>query len=199
MDMNWSKEVARCLGSSSVRVTQTPQGVTTLTVPVAVLFPLMLLLRDLSSCQFKVLVDRASVDYVGRRPRFDVVYHLLSVHHGRRCVVKVQVDELTSVPSLTSRYHSANWAERECFDMMGIRFEGHGDLRRLLTDYGFEGYPLRKDFPLMGFQEVRYDEAEKRVVSEPVQLAQDLRTYTFGLPWKTLPSSPVVKDPSARS
>ena len=108
-------------------------------------------------------------------------------------MVSVPVDERTMVPSVTSRFMSANWAERECFDMFGILFEGHPDLRRLLTDYGFEGYPMRKDFPLMGFMEVRYDEGDKRVVSEPVQLSQDLRMYHFVNPWKVLPSRKVVK------
>lgn len=194
--MAWLQDIMRTFSGASLVVTQGANGMMTLTVPVSRLYPVMLALRDLSSCQFKELTDRASVDYVGRQPRFDVVYQLHSVRYSRRCMVKVCVDELTSVTSVTTRYHSANWAERECYDMMGIRFEGHPDLRRLLSDYGFEGYPRRKDFPLMGFQETRYDESEKRVVSEPVQRAQDLRTYTFGLPWKTLPASPMVKSRS---
>jgi len=188
----WWESVMDCFPNHNI-VVSVIHGTVVFTVPVSIFYPLVMRLRDLSVCQFKVLVDMSAVDYPARSPRFDVVYQLLSVHHSMRCMVKVQVDEMTAVPSLTSRYMSANWAERECYDMFGIHFEGHPDLRRLLTDYGFEGHPMRKDFPLMGFSEVRYDEVEKRVVSQPVQLAQDLRTYTFGNPWKSLPQQTIVK------
>lgn len=154
---------------------------------------LMQILRDQSHFQFKVLTDMTAVDYPSRDPRFDVVYHRLSVHYQTRCRVKRMVDERSRVPSVTSIFQSANWAERECFDMFGICFDGHPDLRRLLTDYGFEGHPRRKDFPLTGFTEVRYDEASKRVVSEPVERSQDYRPFDFRMPWKAVPDTPVVK------
>lgn len=139
--------------------------------------------RDHTGLQFKVLTDLTAVDYPERAQRFDVVYNRLSVRYGTRLLVKVRVDELQSVPSRTGRYQSANWMERERWDMFGIGVEGHPDLRRILTDYGFEGHPMRKDFPLTGFTEVRYDEAAKRVVSEPLELTQEFRAYEYGNPW----------------
>jgi NADH-quinone oxidoreductase subunit C len=141
-------------------------------------------LRDDSNCQFKVCVDVCGVDYPERERRFDVVYHLLSLKHNQRVRVKVHTDEGTPVPSVTSVYSSANWYEREAWDLYGIFFSDHPDLRRILTDYGFEGHPLRKDFPLTGLVEVRYDEVEKRVVYEPVKLTQDFRTFDFLSPWE---------------
>jgi len=141
-------------------------------------------LRDDSNCQYKVCVDLCGVDYPERGRRFDVVYHLLSLKHNQRARVKVETDEATPVPSVTSVYSSANWYEREAWDLYGILFSDHPDLRRILTDYGFEGHPLRKDFPLTGLVEVRYDEVEKRVVYEPVKLTQDFRTFDFLSPWE---------------
>ena len=191
----WWSEVMKCFPEHRL-TTYVEHHTVVIMSPVEVVYPRMMLLRDHPSMQFKVLVDMTAVDYPSRSvdgPRFDVVYQRLSVQYGVRCMVKVSVDEMTMVPSMTSRFMSANWAERECFDMFGIMFEGHPDLRRILTDYGFEGYPMRKDFPLMGFMEVRYDEFEKRVVSEPLQLSQDLRTYHFVNPWKVVPSAGVVK------
>jgi NADH-quinone oxidoreductase subunit C len=141
-------------------------------------------LRDDSSCQFKVLVDICGVDYPTRSKRFDVVYHFLSLHQNQRIRVKVQADEKTPVPSVTGVFPSANWFEREAFDMYGILFSGHPDLRRILTDYGFNGHPLRKDFPLTGYVEVRYDDEQKRVVYEPVKLQQEFRHWDFLSPWE---------------
>ncbi len=141
-------------------------------------------LRDDHACKFSVLIDLCGVDYPERADRFDVVYHLLSPTQNLRMRVKVQVDERTAVPSVCDVYPAANWFEREAFDMYGILFSGHPDLRRLLTDYGFDGHPLRKDFPLTGFVEVRYDDEEKRVVYEPVKLAQEFRSFDFMSPWE---------------
>lgn len=141
-------------------------------------------LRDDSECLFKQLVDIAGVDYPERPKRFDVVYHLLSFQHNSRVRIKIETDEDTPVPSVNDLYPAANWYEREAWDLYGIYFSGHPDLRRLLTDYGFSGHPLRKDFPLTGFVEVRYSEEQKRVVYEPVKLTQDFRSFDFMSPWE---------------
>ncbi len=141
-------------------------------------------LKDDPACQFKVLIDICGVDYPERGRRFDVVYNLLSLTHNQRIRVKVQADESTPVPSICSVYSAAGWFEREVWDMYGVMFSDHPDLRRILTDYGFEGHPLRKDFPLTGFVEVRYDEDEKRVVYEPVKLTQEFRRFDFLSPWE---------------
>jgi NADH-quinone oxidoreductase subunit C len=141
-------------------------------------------LRDDQNCQFKVLVDLTAVDFPERGERFDVVYHLLSLKHNQRVRVKLAAGEETPVPSVTEIFSSAIWLEREAWDMYGIYFSGHPDLRRLLTDYGFEGHPLRKDFPLTGYVEVRYDEDQKRVVYEPVKLTQEFRSFDFMSPWE---------------
>ena len=135
-------------------------------------------------CMFEMLIDVCGVDYPERSQRFDVVYHFLSMRMNQRVRVKVKTDEESAVPSLVALHAGANWFEREAFDMYGVRFSGHPDMRRILTDYGFEGYPLRKDFPLTGFTEVRYDDLEKRVVHEPVQLTQEYRNFDFLSPWE---------------
>jgi len=140
-------------------------------------------LRDGGSC-FTVLIDITAVDWPQREKRFDVVYHLLSLSGNRRIRVKLQVEDNTSVPSATDLFPAAGWAERETFDMYGITFAQHPDLRRLLTDYGFSGYPLRKDFPLTGYVELRYDEEQKRVVYQPVELVQEFRDFDFMSPWE---------------
>jgi NADH-quinone oxidoreductase subunit C len=147
----------------------------------------MTFLRDDTSCQFKLLVDLCGVDWPQRPLRFDVVYHLLSLKHNQRVRVKIPTDEATTVPSITGVYSAAGWFEREAWDMYGILFSGHPDLRRLLTDYGFEGHPLRKDFPLTGYVEVRYDEEQKRVIYEPVRLPQEFRRFDFMSPWEGAP------------
>ncbi len=141
-------------------------------------------LKSDNSCKFSTLVDITAVDYPSREARFDVVYHFLSMYMNHRVRLKVAVREEDVVPSLTSVHPSANWFEREVFDMFGILFSGHPDLRRILTDYGFRGYPLRKDFPTTGYTEVRYDEEQKRVVYEPVSLVQEYRQFDFMSPWE---------------
>ncbi|MDV7338831.1 NADH-quinone oxidoreductase subunit C [Terasakiella sp. A23] len=144
------------------------------------------LLRDDANCLFKVLVDVCGVDYPNREERFDVVYNLLSMSHNLRVRVKVTTDEDTPVPSVTGVFSTANWFERETWDLYGIYFDEHPDLRRIMTDYGFEGHPLRKDFPLTGYVELRYDDEQKRVVYEPVKLTQDFRSFDFLSPWEGL-------------
>ncbi|WP_071796923.1 NADH-quinone oxidoreductase subunit C [Natronohydrobacter thiooxidans] len=136
------------------------------------------------SMRFSTLVDITGVDYPGRRKRFEVVYHFLSMYLNQRIRVKLAVGEDEIIPSITQVHPSANWFEREVFDMFGILFSGHPDLRRILTDYGFRGHPLRKDFPTTGYTEVRYDEALKRVVYEPVNLVQEYRQFDFMSPWE---------------
>ena len=141
-------------------------------------------LRDDGSCQFACLLDIAGVDYLGREMRFEVVYHLLSPTQNLRVRVKIAAGEDTQVPSVVGLFPSANWYEREAFDLYGILFADHPDLRRILTDYGFAGHPLRKDFPLTGYVEVRYDDEKKRVVYEPVKLQQEFRNFDFLSPWE---------------
>ncbi len=141
-------------------------------------------LRDDPRCQFWCFIDVTAVDWPGREKRFDVVYHLLSPRRNFRVRVKVETDEVTPVPSIVSVYRGADWFEREAYDLYGVLFSGHPDLRRLLTDYGFEGHPLRKDFPLTGFVEVRWDDELKRVVYDPVRLAQEFRNFDFLSPWE---------------
>ena len=154
------------------------------TVRGAAIVRVLTFLRDDTNCQFKLLMDLCGVDYPEREQRFEVVYNLLSLRQNQRVRVKVATDESTPVPSVTSVYSAAGWFEREAWDLYGIFFSDHPDLRRILTDYGFEGHPLRKDFPLTGYVEVRYDEEQKRVVNEPVRLTQDFRTFDFLSPWE---------------
>jgi NADH-quinone oxidoreductase subunit C len=141
-------------------------------------------LRDDERCRFWSLIDVTAVDWPGRERRFDVVYHLLSPKQNLRIRVKIEADEATPVPSIIGVFPAANWFERETYDLYGVLFTGHPDMRRLLTDYGFEGHPLRKDFPLTGFVEVRYDDEQKRVVYEPVRLTQEFRNFDFLSPWE---------------
>lgn len=144
----------------------------------------MRFLRDDAACRFTTLVDICGVDWPARTDRFDVVYHLLSMHHNHRVRVVLATDEDTPVDSVVDIFPAANWFEREAFDMYGVLFNNHPDLRRILTDYGFHGHPLRKDFPLTGFTQVVYDEEQKRVVSEPVSLVQEYRDFDFLSPWE---------------
>jgi len=141
-------------------------------------------LRTDATCRFSTLIDITGVDHPERGKRFDVVYHFLSMYQNHRIRLRLSVREDEMVPSITEAHPSANWFEREVFDMFGIIFTGHPDMRRLLTDYGFRGYPLRKDFPTTGYTEVRYDEAAKRVVYEPVKLVQEYRQFDFMSPWE---------------
>lgn len=145
---------------------------------------LLAYLRDDSHCLFKQLIDICGVDYPEREERFEVVYNLLSLKHNNRIRVKLSTTADEPVPSVVSLFNSANWFEREAWDLYGIFFSDHPDLRRLLTDYGFEGHPFRKDFPLTGYVEVRYDEEQKRVVYDKVKLVQDFRVFDFESPWE---------------
>ena len=154
-------------------------------------------LRDDPMCLFKVLVDICGTDYPERPKRFDVVYNLLSLVHNQRIRIKVEADDETPVPSITGVHNSANWFEREIWDMYGVMFSDHPDLRRLLTDYGFEGHPLRKDFPLTGFVETRYDEERKRVVYDPVKLSQEFRKFDFLSPWEGASNTTLPGDEKA--
>jgi NADH-quinone oxidoreductase subunit C len=132
---------------------------------------------------FNTLIDITAVDYPAKEKRFDVIYHFLSMTENKRCRLTVSINELEKLPSITSIFECANWFEREIFDLFGVKFTSHPDLRRILTDYGFKGYPLRKDFPTSGFLEVRYDEVEKRVIYEPTTLTQGYRNFDFLSPW----------------
>ncbi|MCX7890346.1 MAG: NADH-quinone oxidoreductase subunit C [Rhodobacteraceae bacterium] len=175
--------IASALGAD-VLGTGVAHGELTVTVRAPAIPAVLTFLRDDSGCRFSTLVDITAVDYPDRAERFDVVYHLLSMYRNHRIRVKAPVGEQDIVPSATPVHPSANWFEREVFDMFGILFSGHPDLRRILTDYGFRGHPLRKDFPTTGFTEVRYDEAQKRVVYEPVRLVQEYRQFDFMSPWE---------------
>jgi NADH-quinone oxidoreductase subunit C len=141
-------------------------------------------LRDDVNCQFKQLMDLCGVDYPEDEQRLEVVYNLLSLTHNNRVRIKVRTDEETPIPSVTGVYSAAIWYEREAWDLLGVFFSDHPDLRRIMTDYGFEGHPLRKDFPLTGHVELRYDDEKKRVVYEPVKLTQDFRSFDFLSPWE---------------
>ena len=156
----------------------------TVTAQPSAIVAVMKFLRDDSRCQFWNIVDITALDWPGRDLRFDVVYHLLSPKQNLRIRVKVATDESTAVPSIIEIFPGADWFERETYDLYGIVFDGHPDMRRILTDYGFEGHPLRKDFPLTGFVEVRYDDELKRVVYEPVRLNQEFRNFDFLSPWE---------------
>ncbi|MGE0023152.1 MAG: NADH-quinone oxidoreductase subunit C [Hyphomicrobium sp.] len=168
----------------AVRGKQIAFGELTLSVDLGQIIEVLGFLRSDPLCRFEVLIDICGVDWPAREKRFDVVYHLLSPRLNQRIRLKLEVDDETPVPSVVGVFPAANWYEREAFDMYGILFSGHPDLRRLLTDYGFQGYPLRKDFPLTGYLEVRYDDEAKRVVYEPVRLVQEFRSFDFESPWE---------------
>lgn len=167
-----------------VAESQVSFGELTLTVDGSDVLETLGFLRDDVQCCFVCLIDIAGVDYPAREKRFDVVYHLLSPQQNHRIRVRVMVAEDIALPSATPVFPGADWFEREAYDLYGILFSGHPDLRRLLTDYGFEGHPLRKDFPLTGYVEVRYDDERKRVVYEPVELKQEFRNFDFLSPWE---------------
>ena len=162
-------------------------GELTIVIDAAGIVPFVTYLRDDPECRFEILIDLCGVDYPNRARRFDVVYHFLSLAKNRRIRVKVETEDTIPVPSLVAVHACADWFEREAFDMYGILFSDHPDLRRILTDYGFTGYPLRKDFPLTGYVEVRYDDEQKRVVYEPVRLVQEFREFDFLSPWEGAP------------
>ncbi len=159
-------------------------------VPREALIPLMILLRDTPALDFAQCMDICGVDWPERPERFDVVYNLLSLTRNARLTVITAADEVQPVPSVSLLWPSATWFERECWDMYGVVFAGQPDLRRLLTDYGFEGHPLRKDFPLTGFVELRYDAEAGRVIQEPVSLTQDFRSFDFLSPWEAMTTLP---------
>ncbi|TAU75940.1 NADH-quinone oxidoreductase subunit C [Rhizobium ruizarguesonis] len=180
-------ELASYLGEARgnlIAASQMAYGELTVTTTGENLIALLTFLRDDAKCGFVNLIDICGVDWPQRELRFDVVYHLLSPKKNLRIRVKVATDEDTPVPSACPVYPGADWFERETWDMYGVLFTGHPDLRRILTDYGFEGHPLRKDFPTTGFVEVRYDDAAKRVVYEPVELKQEFRNFDFMSPWE---------------
>lgn len=147
------------------------------------LYPVLYFLKNHSKARFRLLVDICGVDYPSRKERFEVVYNLLSLQFNSRIRIQTSVDEITPLASAVKIFPSAGWWEREVWDMFGVYFTNHPDLRRILTDYGFEGHPLRKDFPLSGYLEVRYDDSEKRVVSEPIEMTQEFRYFDFTSPW----------------
>jgi NADH-quinone oxidoreductase subunit C len=156
----------------------------TLSIEAAKVVEVVRHLRDDPALRFVSFIDVTAVDYPGREKRFDVVYHLLSPTLNERIRLRAEASETTQVPSIIEVFPGADWFERECYDLYGVIFTGHPDMRRLLTDYGFDGHPLRKDFPLTGFVEVRYDDQEKRVVYEPVRLNQEFRNFDFLSPWE---------------
>jgi NADH-quinone oxidoreductase subunit C len=159
-------------------------GELTVTIAPSSLVSFVDFLKTDGACKFSSLVDITAVDYPTRAKRFDVIYHFLSMYQNHRIRIRTQIREDEMVPSIIDVYPASNWFEREIFDMFGILFTGHPDLRRILTDYGFRGYPLRKDFPTTGYTEVRYDEVQKRVVYEPVSLVQEYRQFDFMSPWE---------------
>ena len=178
-----SEHVTAALGDAVIS-SAIAYGELTLTVERNSIVAVAKFLRDDPKCRFISLVDVCGVDYPERDERFDVVYHFMSPHLNHRIRIKLSCNDETPVPSITDVYVGANWFEREAYDLYGMLFSGHPDLRRILTDYGFDGHPLRKDFPLTGFVEVRYDEARKRVVYEPVKLAQEFRSFDYLSPWE---------------
>lgn len=191
MDTQALSELAAHIESrmpDAVRSWQIRVGELTLLAERDHIVPLLRFLRDDQQCNFETFIDACGVDYPERSERFEVVYHLLSMRMNHRIRVRIRTDEETAVPSVVSLWPVANWFEREAFDMYGIQFADHPDLRRILTDYGFEGWPLRKDFPLTGHYEVRYDDLEKRVIYEPVKLAQEYRNFDFLSPWEGMTS-----------
>jgi NADH-quinone oxidoreductase subunit C len=159
----------------------------------------MTFLRDDTNCRFQQMMDLTAADYPDRVERFDVIYNLLSLRHNQRIRVKLSTDEDTPVPSITGVYTVANWFEREIWDLFGVFFSDHPDLRRILTDYGFEGHPMRKDFPLTGYVEMRYDDEQKRVVYEPVKLQQDFRSFDFLSPWEGMTNVMLAGDEKAEA
>ena len=175
------EEILAALGDA-VTHSLIDRGELTLNVQASSIIKVLTYLRDDTNCLFTMLVDVCGVDYPEREKRFEVVYHLLSVRQNQRIRVKLSTDEATPVPSVYGVFRSALWFEREAWDLFGIFFSDHPDLRRILTDYGFDGHPLRKDFPQTGYVEVRYDDEQKRVVYEPVQLRQDWRSFRFSQP-----------------
>lgn len=177
------EHITRAIGPA-ILSQQVAFGELTLTADKDAIVAIATFLRDDPRCRFVSFIDVCGADYPARDERFDVVYHFMSPYLNQRVRVKVMTDDVTPVPSITGVFKGAEWFEREAYDLYGILFSGHGDLRRILTDYGFDGHPLRKDFPTTGFVEVRYDESRKRVVYEPVKLMQEYRSFDYLSPWE---------------
>ena len=177
------EHITRALGPA-ILSQEVAFGELTLTAERDAIVAVATFLRDDPRCRFISFVDVCGADFPARDERFDVVYHFMSPHLNQRIRVKVSADDVTPVPSITGVFRGAEWFEREAYDLYGMLFSGHGDLRRILTDYGFDGHPLRKDFPTTGFVEVRYDEERKRVVYEPVKLMQEYRSFDYLSPWE---------------
>ena len=170
--------------TTTVKISKVNFGQLFIKIDIEALYSTILYLKTNNKCRFKQLIDITAVDYPEKEKRFKLVYLLLSHENNLRILINIKIDEKTSVPSITKIFPSANWMEREVFDMYGISFKDHPDLRRILTDYGFKGYPLRKDFPLTGHTEVRYSEDKKKVIYEPVKLDQEYREFDFESPWE---------------
>jgi len=170
--------------TTKVKISKINFGQLFIEINIENLYSTILYLKTNDKCRFKQLIDITAVDYPEKEKRFKLVYLLLSHENNLRILININIDEKTHVPSITKIFPSANWMEREVFDMYGVSFKDHPDLRRILTDYGFKGYPLRKDFPLTGHTEVRYSEEHKKVVSEPVKLDQEYRNFDFESPWE---------------
>lgn len=175
--------ISHALPNEVLSTEVTPLGELNVVAHAPSIVKVLTFLRDDASCLFKQLVDLCGVDWPAREQRFDVVYHLLSLKQNQRVRVKIATDEETPVPSVVEVFSAANWFEREVWDMFGVVFAGHPDLRRILTDYGFEGHPLRKDFPLGGYVEIRYDDTLKRCVYQPIDMVQDYRRFDTLSPW----------------
>ena len=180
-------DLQRTVNSSltpTVKISKINFGQLFIEIDIEALYSTILYLKTNNKCRFKQLIDITAVDYPEKEKRFKLVYLLLSHENNLRILININIDEKTHVPSITKIFPSANWMEREVFDMYGVSFKDHPDLRRILTDYGFKGYPLRKDFPLTGHTEVRYSEEHKKVVYEPVKLDQEYRNFDFESPWE---------------
>ena len=170
--------------TTTVKISKINFGQLFIEIDIGALYSTILYLKTNDKCRFKQLIDITAVDYPEKEKRFKLVYLLLSHENNLRILININIDEKTHVPSITKIFPSANWMEREVFDMYGVSFKDHPDLRRILTDYGFKGYPLRKDFPLTGHTEVRYSEEHKKVIYEPVKLDQEYRHFDFESPWE---------------
>jgi len=189
-------EIKRVLGNDLL-LSSTELGELSISVPRGRINDVLRILRDDAAIAMSQLIDICGADYPQRPERFDVVYHLLSMRHNARVRIKIQTDEYTPVPTVVDVHKAAGWFEREAWDLFGIGFAGNPDLRRILTDYGFDGHPLRKDFPLTGYVEVRYSDEEKRVIYEPVKLPQDFRSFDFLSPWEGMTNVQLPGDEKA--
>jgi NADH/F420H2 dehydrogenase subunit C len=184
LNLNYAKFLSKLIAIENIQIFNNELIIATNSKNV---LKVLFFLKTHTNCQYKILSSIAGVDYPEKKKRFEIVYEILSIRYNSRIRVKISVDEITPVESATNLYRAADWWEREIWDLFGVFFSNHSDLRRILTDYGFEGHPLRKDFPLSGYIEVRYDERQKRVICEPLELAQEFRTFDFTSPWSQSP------------